>query len=68
VGRKQNKGKEDGPQEWLEKGEKDLIEEIEAEKVRARTMMSEISSLFIASSPKKVRATKEKIISDEPRA
>jgi hypothetical protein len=32
VDRKQNECKEDGPQEWLEKGEKDSIEEIEAEK------------------------------------
>jgi len=31
VGRKQHQGKEDGPQERLEKGEKNFIEEIEAE-------------------------------------
>jgi hypothetical protein len=32
VRRKQNKGKEDSPQDWLEKREKDSIEQIEAEK------------------------------------
>jgi hypothetical protein len=36
VSRKQNQGKEDGPQERLQKGEKDSIEEIEAEKNKGK--------------------------------
>ena len=68
MGRKQNKGKEDGPQEWLEKGEKDLIEEIEAEKSEGKDNDERNKFSFHDMFPKEnAGATKEKVVSDEPR-
>ncbi len=68
MGRKQNQGKEDSPQERLEKGEKDLIEEIEAEKSEGKDDDERNKFPFHSMFPKEsAGATKEKIISDELR-
>ncbi len=69
MSRKQNQGKEDSPQERLEKGEKDFIEEIEAEKSEGKDDDERNKFPFHSLFPKEsAGATKEKIISDELRA
>jgi len=67
VGRKQNQGKEDGPQDRLEKREKDSIEQIEAEKSEGKDDDERNKFPFHSMFPKEsAEATKEKIVSDEP--
>jgi len=68
VGRKQNKGKEDSPQERLEKGEKDLIEEIEAEKSEGKDDDERNKFPFHSMFPKESAGdVKEEIVWDRPR-
>ena len=68
MSRKQNQGKEDSPQERLEKGEKDFIEEIEAEKSKGKDDDERnefpFHSLFLKESAGDV---KEEIVWDRPR-
>jgi len=68
VRRKQNKGKEDSPQDWLEKREKDSIEQIEAEKSEGKDDDERNKFPFHSMFPKRSEgAVREESVWDRPR-